>query len=599
MSRVADHTIPSYIEAADPIDLGNYSAWTITAFFKVPDFSATGGDMTFIGRFDFADSEQYQWYLQCRSDGTIRFVYVDGFFEILDWALNDSGWHFVAIRRTGDQLKMRGDGVDITDTNTFTSAHATTAPMRLAIGGSSTTLQGPYSGKLSRVAFFSSYLSDAAVDALMTADPTGADFWTIGAADEVVDYGGFTTLTNHSTTYSSDEPFSAHTDYTLTADPTSYAATFASARLAVGRRVVAAGTTYAATPTNVTLRATRVLTAQSGSYSATGTNATLRRALRLAAASGSYASTFADAALRYSGAPSTYTLIADPGSYAMTGANATPRRTYAILAGSTSYAVTGSNATLRTARVLLAGSGTYAYTPASAQLSRGLRVNALPASYSVVGSDATLRKASRLSAGATSYAYTPSNAALRAARRLVADPTTYALTGSPATLTYSGAGSTYTLVADPGVYAMVAANATLRAQRVIFAGNAVYGITGGNATLRASRILHGDFATYGMSATNARVAVGRRLNANPATYSCNPSLTDLRASRRLIAGFTTYLSVFLNATLHASFEGDLIPRTRGIARYDTITRLSALYSRVTASQGQYQPRTAMTVNVEN
>lgn len=219
MSRAYDGSVPQYDEAAAGIDLTGIPGWTIGQWLKVPA-AAIGSDMLPFGRADFNGGDGYQWYTQITSTGGLRMVFVDQFFQVLDSPLPCplDTW-VLSIMRYGPHdavgssnldlyVGTAGVGAVVATGLSSTPANVVSAPMRIGAVGSG-TVDFVYTGLVSRPFVFLSTLSDADCDALLMADPAGADFWTIGAINELVDYGGFTTLTNNGSTYSSDEPFSS------------------------------------------------------------------------------------------------------------------------------------------------------------------------------------------------------------------------------------------------------------------------------------------------------------------------------------------------------------------------------------------------------
>lgn len=165
-----------------------------------------------------------------------------------------------------------------------------------------------------------------------------------------------------------------------------------------------------------------------------------------------------------------------------------------IIAETGAYTLTGNAAGLKVGRQIAAGLGAFTLTGNAATLtysggSGAYTLIADAGTFTLTGNAAALRVSRMLAAATGGFTLTGIAAGLRASRVLTASQGTFTLTGNAASLTYSGAGTTFTLTAQTGTFTLTGNAAGLRLARQLIAATGSYTLTGNAAGLTYSGAL--------------------------------------------------------------------------------------------------------------
>lgn len=182
-----------------------------------------------------------------------------------------------------------------------------------------------------------------------------------------------------------------------------------------------------------------------------------------------------------SGSP--YTLPAATGLFSLAGQAATLRQGHKLVSASGSFALTGVAASLRTGRKFAAAAGAFNLAGQSANLTTARKLSASAGAFALTGINAALTYTPAgthytLTAAAGSFSLTGQSAALRTARKFPAIVGSFALSGQSASLRYSR-----TIPASAGSFTLSGKASSLRTSRNLTAAKGSFALTGFAATL--------------------------------------------------------------------------------------------------------------------
>lgn len=295
-------------------------------------------------------------------------------------------------------------------------------------------------------------------------------------------------------------------------------------------RVTDAGTTlttYSQTPTVTVLQAYTVTAAQ-GSYTLSGQSVALRQDLKLVAAQGSYTLSGQSVTLSKG-----FIFAAAQGSYTLSGQAVNFPRTYVLAAGQGSYALSGQPVNLLQGRVLAAAQGSYTLSGQTVNLLAGWKLAAAQGSTTLAGQAVALRQDLKIVAAQGSYALSGQAVILLRGWKLAAAQGSYVLAGQAVTLTYTPAGTHYTMPAAQGSYSLSGQAVGLRQDRRLAAAQGSYALAGQAVNLTAQRLLAAGHGIYVLSGQTVGLSHGGFGTPGSTTVSdvAAPSLEASEAGR--------------------------------------------------------------------
>jgi hypothetical protein len=216
MSQSFVSSNPDYISTpkSTGVDLSGSTSGSVAAWIN-PSAVGGGTEHKIAGLWSAADNA-FSWLLSVHATGVPLGAFQSGAsFAVAQGvtSISASAWTLLVLINNAGSITLYVNNVSDATASLSGAPDSISVPFKIGAGGNASSHEQPFGGRISRVAVWNAHaLNSTERTNLLTQDPdvaapTGLTFWTIGAINEIVDYSGGITLTNHGSTYSTSEPF--------------------------------------------------------------------------------------------------------------------------------------------------------------------------------------------------------------------------------------------------------------------------------------------------------------------------------------------------------------------------------------------------------